>query len=621
MKIVLIQVWMGKIPDYFWYHYETTKSLPIDFLFFTNQEINLDAKNYKVIKLEFEELNNLVIKKTNEPIKIKSLKKVCDLKASYGDLFSEYIKDYDYFGCYDIDTFIGDVNKFVIPHIGKYDYISVADEKFYNRLSGPFILMKNTEEIRTFYKSKEFTECFNTDYVQCFEEMNYSSLVLNKFDVKLIYSINVETNNGGKLNFESIWSGGKVFDNVGEKLIYHFFNKNDTLISKINNVITAQYKKELIDDFVWVVHFSENYERLIPYLIDSIKKYSNRRCVLYTINYSSQLSYKIPYNSEQFIFRRIEIEEGKKDLFGRDSSIMNSKPLILLDAIKNFPNKKFVHIDTDVYLTVNADSITKFFDKITKYPLINSHIHDTVWLKNIVPNEEWSSPIHILLNAMEIKNEPVRPRKKCNVIVFDERCSWFFEEQMEVYNKFKDSGIPGIFSIFDEDTANALLTKYEFQESLPVIDIEDSHEIDIEKFRNINHPFHMTNISPAAIIPNHENDVLLFHNFKSEDDYLQIMKEYGVGVLECDDIIITYENDRLSYRINSFLTHKKINEKVDFILKDLDGRVVAFLGDQEIWNYWVFYITNIFLEKNTYLVEIVKTNSKIKIYNNTIKII
>ena len=35
-KVVLIQVWFGKIPDYFWYHYETTKDVyGLDFILFT----------------------------------------------------------------------------------------------------------------------------------------------------------------------------------------------------------------------------------------------------------------------------------------------------------------------------------------------------------------------------------------------------------------------------------------------------------------------------------------------------------------------------------------------------------------------------------------------------------
>ena len=44
-NILLIQVWLGKIPDYFWFHYETTKDIiGFDFILFTDQDIKLDSK-------------------------------------------------------------------------------------------------------------------------------------------------------------------------------------------------------------------------------------------------------------------------------------------------------------------------------------------------------------------------------------------------------------------------------------------------------------------------------------------------------------------------------------------------------------------------------------------------
>ena len=59
MKIALVALWIGEIPDYFWYHYETTKNINnIDFIFFTNQNIELDATNYKVVMTTKEEIES-----------------------------------------------------------------------------------------------------------------------------------------------------------------------------------------------------------------------------------------------------------------------------------------------------------------------------------------------------------------------------------------------------------------------------------------------------------------------------------------------------------------------------------------------------------------------------------
>ncbi len=62
-NILLIQVWFGKIPDYFWFHYETTKNINgFDFILFTDQDIELETSNYKVIKTT---KNDIQIKLSN----------------------------------------------------------------------------------------------------------------------------------------------------------------------------------------------------------------------------------------------------------------------------------------------------------------------------------------------------------------------------------------------------------------------------------------------------------------------------------------------------------------------------------------------------------------------------
>ena len=90
MKTILIQTWLGPIPDYFWYHYETTKNLNMNFLFVTDQEVVLDSQNYKVLKTTKEEIETKLSNILGVNFKIKNYKKSCDLKASFGDLYQEY---------------------------------------------------------------------------------------------------------------------------------------------------------------------------------------------------------------------------------------------------------------------------------------------------------------------------------------------------------------------------------------------------------------------------------------------------------------------------------------------------------------------------------------------------
>jgi hypothetical protein len=617
MKVVLIQCWFGSIPDYFWSHYETTKDLEVDFLFVTDQDISLESKNYKILKTSKEDVESSLSGILDVNFKIKSNKKTCDLKASLGHLFEDHIIDYDYFGCYDIDTFFGDFRKYVSKYLGIYDFISIGDDRFHNRLSGPFLLFRNNKEIRELYIGREFISCFEEENVQCFEEQVISKLSKEKYSVKLIDSSSLNLEKGGKNEYEGLWSGGKVFVSGEEKFIYHFYRKEKTSIKKIGNVISAKYDKKYLDDFLWVVHFSEKYETLLPYLMNSLKIYSNRKCVFYSINYTPNFLFKTQLESDQFIFRRIDMDPGSLDNRGRDQTVLCSKPVILMDAIDSFPGKKFVHIDTDIYLTSNSDDIVKYFDRIENYPLMNSHIHDVMYISGVIPGEEWTSTLHILLNEMGENSPPVFPRRKCNIILFDERSRWFFQEQMDLYHQYRGCR-PGIFKFHDEDSANALLAKYQFKNSLPLVDIEESYNLNMEKIHN--YSYNMTGTSPWAELPKNINSFLFFHGFKSPEDYKKIQEEYGSSTLENEEFVLNYSSGTIYFEKNSFLSNKKISPIVDFVVFDLEGSEIFRLGHQNLYQYSLFYIEGISLDQKKYSVKIFESIGDKCIYNDILEI-
>lgn len=223
---------MEKIPDYFWFHYETTKNLDINFLFVTDQKINLESQNYRVIKTTREFIEKKLSIVFNSDFKIKNNKKVSDLKSSVGYLFEKEIQGYDYFGFYDIDTLFGDIRKYINQYLGDYEFISIGDEVIHNRLSGPFTIIKNTDELQKFFICKEFLECHENPEVQCFEENIFNKKVVKKYSVKLIDSSNFNLKNGGVLEYDALWSGGKIMVNSEEKMLYHFYQKKRNFINQ-----------------------------------------------------------------------------------------------------------------------------------------------------------------------------------------------------------------------------------------------------------------------------------------------------------------------------------------------------------------------------------------------------
>jgi hypothetical protein len=365
-----------------------------------------------------------------------------------------------------------------------------------------------------------------------------------------------------------------------------------------------------------VFGFTENYSSTVLYLMDSIHKYSNRKCIIYTINFDYVASQKFT-PSNQFIFRRINIEEGPKDSRGRDENIISCKPKLMLDVLKFLPNKKFIFIDSDIYLTTSADDISKHFNELTHYPLINSHTHDVVYYSGIIEGEKHTSTLHILANKIGV-DVTVFPRRKTNIMLFDIESEWFFQEQISMYETYKNTEI-GIFKLHDEDSANVLLSKYNLHDCLPLCDVEGSDDIEIDQITDLNQSFHMTNLSPNLKLPQDENDIAIFHGMKDIESFQNIPKNYGTKVLDCDEILVSYNNNTLYFTRNSFLTDKTINENVDFIVKDLNGNIITRLNNQDLFPYVLFYISDIILPEGLYIIEIIKTNSKIKIYNNLFK--
>ena len=618
-KIILIQLWFGEIPDYFWYHYETTKDiLGFDFILFTDQNIKLNSKNYKVVNITKEDIELKLLEKLNYEIKIPNNKKACDLKASFGDLFKEYILDYEYFGCYDIDTLFGEVYKGIKNYLGHYDFITIGNETFHNRLSGPFLIIKNTEDLRTLYKNGDYVGCMLNENVQCYEEHTLSDLAKEKYEIKIVDSMNCETHNGGKNSYDVRWSGGKILVNSEEKILYHFYRKNKTILQKVGNQIFGRYDKKFIEDFYWVFGFTKNYSQTIPFLMDSINKYSNRKCIIYSINFNYNIPNKF-LTSEQFIFKRIDIEPGDKDSRGRDENIISCKPKLMIDVIDQFPNGKFIFIDSDVYLTTSADEISKYFNTLTTYPLINSHIHDVVYYSGIIDGEEWTSTAHILAKRVGVEI-CVFPRRKTNIMLFDEKSKWFFQEQIDMYETHKNTEA-GIFKLHDEDSANVILSKYKLYDCLPLCDIEGCDNIDIGKITDLNNPFHMTQISPNVKLPQNENDIAIFHGMKDVDSFQRIQKSYGDSVVDCEEFVISYSNNIISFEKNSFMFTKKVSGIVDFVINDLNDNEVYRLGHQNFYNYWYFYLSDIVLEPKKYKIKILETNTKKCIFNDILEVV
>lgn len=143
-KIAIITVWFGDLPDYFpawWVSAEHNRD--IDFFIFSDNEIKSEAENIKCFFMTMQEMLEIFSKKLNRKIDIINAYKFCDCKPFFGKVFSDYLKEYDFWGYCDVDLMFGNIRHFLTDDkLEKYD-------RFYQY--GHLSIFRNTDKMTHIY--------------------------------------------------------------------------------------------------------------------------------------------------------------------------------------------------------------------------------------------------------------------------------------------------------------------------------------------------------------------------------------------------------------------------------------------------------------------------------------
>ena len=185
--------------------------------------------------------------------------------------------------------------------------------------------------------------------------------------------------------------------------------------------------------------------------------------------------------------------------------------------------------------------------------------------------------------------------------------------------KYKNSKVPGILSLHDEDTANVILSRYNLTKSLPLLDIEENYNLDVDSLHKYSFSI-TTNISPHVVLPQTINDFICFHGFKHTNDYDKIMNDYGMSTLDCEEFFVKYDKKTLIFEKNSFLKDKTMSNLVNFKIYDLKNNLLCDLTNQELNRYWIFYISNLELKDEKIIVKIEETNTGKIIYHDIVRL-
>lgn len=146
-RIAFIVVYMGKLPNYFQIWLESCRAnATVDFLVFTDCEDKFDIpQNVKINYMSFEIIKKRIQSIFEFPICINSAYKLCDYKITYGEVFSDFLGGYDFWGFCDIDLIWGDIRKFITEEILK------TNERIFTR--GHCTLIKNQPDVNCYYRT------------------------------------------------------------------------------------------------------------------------------------------------------------------------------------------------------------------------------------------------------------------------------------------------------------------------------------------------------------------------------------------------------------------------------------------------------------------------------------
>lgn len=146
--IVLFMAYYGKLPSYFDVWLKTVENnKTIDFIIISDL---LDGKelpkNVAVKPYSFEEFKEVIQNKFDFQIKLDNYGRISQFRPAFGEIFSEDISGYDYWGYVECDLLLGDIRSFLTNDIlEKYD-------KFFR--TGHLQIFKNNQKMNSLYRAK-----------------------------------------------------------------------------------------------------------------------------------------------------------------------------------------------------------------------------------------------------------------------------------------------------------------------------------------------------------------------------------------------------------------------------------------------------------------------------------
>ncbi len=278
------------------------------------------------------------------------------------------------------------------------------------------------------------------------------------------------------------------------------------------------------NDFAWVTCGNLNYMPVIQALAESLLEFSTRKLIVYGIDC------EVPFDLPNVISKRLDIP-----YHSQHDRWYWKQHACLASFSEEF--EKFIWIDGDVVVNYNIDEISKYFTKLTNYPIPDIHLQeDFIGYYSNLDGSRGSQRFNENICAKyEVKR--IFPFSHICLYLYDRECDWFFDEILEVYENTSLEEYPRLLGWNDEGIDNLLRSKYRLTETLPVSNFDvSSYDGNImgKNNRTMEHfisfwrdegPKNFGQLYGWQMVPEDKSNTLYFHGNKNID-FAKFMLEY-----------------------------------------------------------------------------------------------
>ena len=316
-KKVIILPYFGDFPKYIDLFIKSCEyNQDYDFLIISDNEMLIELpKNIKKIKMTFEECKNLICTKIKKRVDLNEPYKLCDYRPSYGIIFQDYIKEYNFWGYCDCDMILGKLSNFLKNNIfEKYDKILIQ---------GHLTFYRNTDKVNHYYylesnKYITFEEAISIQEPCFFDEISMPNILkenkikqyenYNFLDILPQYSnfrLSKICSQDNEIGACYYWKNGSVYmqytdkDNqkVNKEFMYIHFQKRKMPMNDVSNKDSMFFISA--NGFTKNIMKEKANRRNINYYVSQIKKININRIKIKIVIKLKRKIFKIGGNKNE----------------------------------------------------------------------------------------------------------------------------------------------------------------------------------------------------------------------------------------------------------------------------------------------------------------------------------